>query len=150
MNCVLEESSLSGQDNHWHVDRHLRLIVLEVKYHSLRLDQRRQGLDVLHAVVHQLAGLKLGLVEEEDSAVDKRAHESLLHLIGVVVLTRSESGFAQRVDSGIEAAHKWIHSLHELANRRRLLRRDTTEIHIDVSNKEGALTAISSRHQGHQ
>ena len=70
-------------------------MVLKVQNDRLVLDQRRQGFHVVHAMISQLARLHLCLIEQKDSAIDKRTHQALLHLISVIVFARSEPDLAQ-------------------------------------------------------
>ena len=73
-------------------------------------------------MISQLARLHLCLIEKKNSAMNKRAHQALLHLIGVVVFARSEPDLAQRVNRGVESGHNRIDKLDELAKQVCLLR----------------------------
>ena len=67
-------------------------MVLEVQDDVLLLNQGRQSFNIIDTVVDQLARLHLSLIEEEHCAVEKSAHQSLFHLVGIVVLPWSEPG----------------------------------------------------------
>ena len=70
-------------------------MVLKVQNDRLILDQRRQGFHVVHAMISQLAWLHSCFIEKKDGAIDKSAHEALLHLVGVIIFARSEPDLAQ-------------------------------------------------------